>query len=83
MSRAFRCEVCDGEPMWSITRIGDVASTWACPADLSAVCDRMQRDFEVTELRVTHHAKAREWAELGRILSTGDRNDERGRHGHY
>lgn len=76
MSRAYRCEVCDGEPMWSITRIGDVATTWACPNDLSAACDRMQRDFEVTELRVTHHVKSLEWAQLGRTLAKMPNNPD-------
>lgn len=74
---AFRCEICDTTPTWTITRIGDVATSWACNAHMGVVCDRMQRDFEVTELRVTHHAKAVEWAELGKILNPRDDRDRR------
>ncbi|MEV5211260.1 hypothetical protein AB0K35_27690 [Micromonospora sp. NPDC053740] len=84
---AFRCEVCDSDPRWTITRIGDVATTWACDTDLAAACDRMQRDFEVTELRVTHYAKALEWAEVARTLAKMPNNPnpvhDGGRHDPY
>jgi hypothetical protein len=66
---AFRCEICDSHPQWTITRIGDVATSWACDTDLGTVCDRLQRDFEVTELKVIHFAKAMEWIEIGRTLA--------------
>jgi hypothetical protein len=62
----YRCEACDGEPMWRIIRIGDVVTTWACPRHLSQVCEGLQRDFEVTQLAVALYAKAREWAEMSR-----------------
>ena len=68
MSYVDRCEVCDGEPMWNITRRGDVVTSWACGPHLSGVCDAMQRDFEVTELVVVHFAKRHEIAALRRIL---------------
>lgn len=65
---AFKCETCDGEPMWRIERVGDVVTTWACAEHLSEACDRLQRDYEVTQLTVILSAKAREWAELTRAL---------------
>jgi len=68
MSYAFKCAVCDGEPLWRITRIGDVVVSWACATDLSAVCDSLQRDFEVTELVVEHQPKLREVVEINRTL---------------
>ena len=81
---AFRCEACDGEPTWQITRRGDVAVSWACPADLSTVADRMQRDFEVTELVVVHYRKLAEWHAIGRSLAKMPNNPnpvhEGGRH---
>lgn len=64
-NRLYCCWVCDKpHPQWTITRRGDVATTWACPDHLSDVCDEFQRDAEITELVVTHHLKALEWAEM-------------------
>lgn len=69
MSYAFRCEICDTTPNWQIKRIGDVAVSWACDPHLPALCDRMQRDFEVTELMVVHYPKLAEWHGIGRALA--------------
>lgn len=69
MSRAYCCEVCDGtDPHWTVTRIGDVVTTWACDADLAQVLERLQRDFEVTGLVVRDARKAAEWAAIGWTL---------------
>jgi hypothetical protein len=57
--------------MWRLDRRGDAVVSWACPADLSTVLDRLQRDWEVTEVVVRHSPKAREWAEIGTTLSEG------------
>lgn len=65
---AYRCLICGNEPLWSITRRGDVAMTWADPEHLSAVCERLQRDHEVTELVVKLMPKAHEWAQMGERL---------------
>lgn len=54
MSLAYRCELCSGLQKWEITRIGDVVVSWACDDHLAAVCEGLQRDREITELRVTH-----------------------------
>jgi len=67
--RAFRCEVCDLTPLWRIGRVGDVATSWACDEHLSAVCERLQRDFEITKLTVWLAPKASEWAEIERTLA--------------
>lgn len=68
MSLAFKCQVCDGDPLWRITRVGDVVVSWACSSDLSAVCESLQRDFEVTELVVEHQPKLHEVVEINRAL---------------
>jgi hypothetical protein len=63
------CEVCDAaDPHWTIMRTGDVVTSWACDEHLAVVCDRLQRDFEVTELTVRNSRKAREWVAIGRAL---------------
>lgn len=70
MSRAWCCEVCDSDdPHWSVERWGDAVVTWACDTDLSEVCERLQRDHEVTRLSVEDMRKAREWAGIGRALN--------------
>lgn len=76
MSLVYRCEVCDGDPAWQILRRGDVAVSWACAPDLSAVCGALQRDFEVTELTVVLFSKAVEWAEITRSLAAIVREEE-------
>jgi hypothetical protein len=68
MSLAFRCDVCDGNPVWTLVRVGDVVTSWACDRDLPEVLMRLQRDYEVTQITVTLHAKAAEWADLDRSL---------------
>jgi hypothetical protein len=68
VSLAFRCEICDGMPGWRIERQGDAVVSWACDAHLSAVCDRLQRDWEVTRLVVIHQAKLAETAEINTML---------------
>ena len=68
MSVAFRCEVCEIEPLWRLLRRGDAVVSWACGQHLSQVCDRLQRDWEVTELVVTSQPKLVEWAEIARTL---------------
>ena len=45
-------------------RTGDVVVSWACDSHLAEVCDRLQRDFEVTKLTVWNSRKAREWAAI-------------------
>jgi hypothetical protein len=81
MSRAFRCEICDGDPTWQITRRGDVAVSWACDTDLGAVCDALQRDWEITELVVVHLAKLREWNEIKSSLDAAADSSGGDRHG--
>jgi len=69
VSRAYCCEVCDdADPHWSVTRRGDVVTTWACDSDLSAVIARLQRDHEITTVTVVDVRKAREWAGISRAL---------------
>jgi hypothetical protein len=66
---AFCCEICDdSDPKWRLERVGDVATSWACDEHLPIVCDRLQRDFEVTRLTVWNAQKMREWAEIGQKL---------------
>lgn len=66
---ADTCPLCgDAEPKWTITRNGDVATSWACADDLDRVMDLLQRDHEVTQLVVRNRPKAIEWAELGAAL---------------
>lgn len=61
--RAYCCEVCDNaDPHWHLMRRGDVVVSWACDSHLSEVCERLQRDHEVTTLLVTDYRKAREQA---------------------
>lgn len=62
--RAFRCEVCDGEPRWRLDRRGDAVVSWACPEHLAAVSERLQRDWEITELVIRLVPKMREWNEI-------------------
>jgi hypothetical protein len=69
VSAAFRCEVCEAEPLWRILRRGDAVVSWACPEHLSQICDRLQRDWELTEVVVTNHAKAVEWSEIAKTLA--------------
>lgn len=67
--RAYCCEVCDGDaPHWTVERWGDAVVSWACDAHLSEVCERLQRDHEVTKLSVRDSRKAREWAGITRSL---------------
>lgn len=70
MSKSFCCEVCSGtNPKWTIVRRGDVVVSWACDMHLAIVCERLQRDFEVTELVITNlQAKAVEVAEINRRI---------------
>jgi hypothetical protein len=70
MSRAYCCEVDDApDPHWVIERWGDAVVTWACDSHLAEVCERLQRDREVTKLSVQDARKAREWAGIGRSLN--------------
>ncbi len=63
MSLAYCCEICDAaDPHWTIMRRGDVVVSWACDDHLAIVCERLQRDFEVTELIVRDSRKARKRA---------------------
>ncbi len=63
VSYAFRCEVCDADPHWRVTRVGDVVLAWACDEHLAVACERLQRDFEVTKLVVQDSRKMRERAQ--------------------
>lgn len=49
-------------------RTGDAVVSWACDAHLAVVCDRLQRDFEITELTVRDSRKVREWVAIGKAL---------------
>lgn len=68
MSPPFVCEVCHADPLWRLVRRGDAVVSWACDEDLYTVCHRLQRDWEVTELVITHSAKLREWVEISQTL---------------
>jgi hypothetical protein len=69
VSRAYHCEVCDiAGPHWVIERCGDAVVAWACDTDLAAVCERLQRDHEVTKLSVKDARKQQEWAGITRAL---------------
>lgn len=71
--RAYCCEVCDSDdPTWRITRRGDVVTSWACDTHLPVVCDRLQRDWEITELVVVHQRKQREWSDINRTLRAAE-----------
>ena len=64
---AYCCEVCDAaDPHWHIMRRGDVIVSWACDDHLAEVCERLQRDHEVTALIVTDSRKARKRADAVR-----------------
>jgi len=70
VSLYLHCEVCDAaDPHWTIMRTGDVVTSWACDEHLAAVCERLQRDSEVTELTVRDSRKAREWAAISQALN--------------
>lgn len=70
---AYCCEVCDdADPHWYLMRRGDVVVSWACDAHLSAVCERLQRDHEVTTLLVTDYRKNRERTEAARLARGAD-----------
>lgn len=68
MTYAYHCSNCDADGMWRAERRGDVVTCWACPTCLSQVCTDLQRDHEVTELIITHAAKAAEWTAISRTL---------------
>lgn len=68
MSAAFVCEICQTEPLWRLDRHGDAVVSWACAEHLSPVAERMQRDWEITELSVRLIIKMREWNELAANL---------------
>jgi hypothetical protein len=59
VSRAFRCQVCEGPYTWRIDRRGDAVVSWADDAHLAEVCVSLQRDWETTELVVTQPDRAR------------------------
>jgi hypothetical protein len=63
------CRACNADPIWTISRIGDMATSWACNDDLAAVCEWLQRDFEVTQLRVRLTAKSIEWNQMNHALN--------------
>lgn len=65
---AWRCEVCDGPPMWRLDRHGDAVVSWACASHLLLTCERLQRDWEITEITVRHVVKLREWIEIASTL---------------
>jgi hypothetical protein len=69
MSAAYRCETCEGEPLWRIERWGDAVVSWACAVHLCIVCEGLQRDWEITQLSVYPAAKRTEWAQLGHRLN--------------
>jgi len=70
MTYAYRCEVCGGDAVWTLTRRGDVAATWADAEHLHEVLLNLQRDFEVTEIVVRHYGKTVEWADIDRSLTS-------------
>jgi hypothetical protein len=69
VSKCGCCESCDDpDPRWTICRVGDAVTTWACDGHLAGVCAGLQRDPEATELVVRDSRKAREWAGITRSL---------------
>lgn len=50
MSRG--CEGCNGRPDWELERVGDAVGVWACTMCLPDQIRRLQRRWEITELRV-------------------------------
>jgi hypothetical protein len=69
VSAAYRCETCEGDPLWTIERVGDAVVSWACALHLSTVCEGLQRDWEVSQLSVYLTAKRTEWAQFGHRLN--------------
>lgn len=65
MTYAFRCNVCDSDPVWRIDRRGDAVVGWACDDDLSTVLHNLQRDWEITELVVRNSVKLNEAVVVG------------------
>lgn len=65
---AFLCEICDDAPKWRFDRRGDAVVSWACAEHFDAVADRLQRDWEITELVVSLSTKRREWTEIATAL---------------
>lgn len=65
---AFRCQVDNGEAAWRLTRLGDVATSWACDEHLHAVARDLQRDWEVTQIVIEDQRKLREHGEIRRML---------------
>lgn len=53
---------------WRIDHSGDAVVSWACPDHLSSVCEWLQRDWEITELKVTNAAKTAEWRHVASTL---------------
>lgn len=51
---AHCCVVCkSAAPKWTLVRIGDVATAWACSGHIDAILDMMQRrEFGSTEVSV-------------------------------
>lgn len=63
------CEMCDtDDPHWEVVRYGDAVVTWSCDADLGRICERLQRDPEITRLSVEDYRKRKEWASISRTL---------------
>jgi FXSXX-COOH protein len=73
VSYAGLCRVCNSDPVWRVERRGDAAVSWACDEDLYAVCQNLQRGWEITELVVTNAVKQREWNEISGTLAGEDR----------
>lgn len=74
---AFSCETCGAVPLWEVLRRGDAALSWACGPHLSTVCEGLQRDWEITELVVTHQPKGLEWARIHTTLEAIAKEDDR------
>jgi hypothetical protein len=64
----YRCQVDNGEADWSLTRIGDLATSWACDPHLPAVLRDLQRDWEITKVVVRDCRKLHEHADIGEAL---------------
>lgn len=65
---AYACQVDNGEAVWQLTRIGDVATTWSCDEHLPDVLRDLQRDWEITQVAVKDLRKINEQYEIRRAL---------------
>lgn len=73
---AYRCQVDNGEADWSLSRIGDLATSWACDEHLPAVLRDLQRGWEITQVVVRDRRKLSEHADIREALDRVAREAE-------